>query len=142
MTKQKGFTLIELLVVIAIIGILSSIVLASLNSARKKGQDASLEGSMSSLRTQAEIYYSDNSNSYNNLFTANNTWASTTAGVQSLLTAVNNISTTHTAGSSATAWAASAQLTATASTTYFCVDSTGTAKTSTTALTAGNTVCP
>jgi prepilin-type N-terminal cleavage/methylation domain-containing protein len=55
--KQKGFTLIELLVVIAIIGILSSVVLASLNTARGKGSDAAVKSAMSSLQAQAAIYY-------------------------------------------------------------------------------------
>ncbi len=52
-----GFTLIELLVVIAIIGLLSSVILASLNSARLKAQDAQTQANFSSLYTALQLYY-------------------------------------------------------------------------------------
>ncbi|MFZ2621096.1 MAG: type II secretion system protein [Minisyncoccia bacterium] len=54
---NRGFTLIELLVVIAIIGILSSVVLASLNTARGKGADAAIKSNLANIRAQAEIQY-------------------------------------------------------------------------------------
>ena len=53
---QKGFTLIELLVVIAIIGILATIVLTSLGSATTKAKDTKVEGQVSSMRAQAQLY--------------------------------------------------------------------------------------
>lgn len=60
MIKSHGFTLIELLVVIAIIGLLSSIVLASLNTARNKANDAARMADVKSLKTALELYYNDN----------------------------------------------------------------------------------
>src|SRR3989338_9565085 len=63
--NQKGFTLIELLVVIAIIGILSSVVLASLNSARTKARDAKRVSELKSLQTALELFY-DSSGHYPN----------------------------------------------------------------------------
>ncbi len=57
--KVGGFTLIELLVVIAIIGILSSVVLVSLSTARNKGAGATVKADLSGIRSQAEIAYSN-----------------------------------------------------------------------------------
>lgn len=60
MKKQKGFTLIELLVVIAIIGILASVVLASLNSARQKSRDARRIADIKQLQLAQELYFDAN----------------------------------------------------------------------------------
>ncbi len=62
--KQRGFTLIELLVVIAIIGILSSIVLASLNGARKKGRDARRISDLKQIQLALEMSYDANGSEY------------------------------------------------------------------------------
>ncbi len=64
--KQRGFTLIELLVVIAIIGLLSAVVLASLNSARSKGADASVKANLKNAQTQAELFF-DTAGTYTGL---------------------------------------------------------------------------
>jgi prepilin-type N-terminal cleavage/methylation domain-containing protein len=57
----RGFTLIELLVVIAIIGILSSIVLASLNTARLKSRDARRVADLKQVQLAMQLYYDANS---------------------------------------------------------------------------------
>jgi prepilin-type N-terminal cleavage/methylation domain-containing protein len=55
----RGFTLIELLVVIAIIGLLSAVILASLNTARLKAYDASRYSAMQSIQQALALYYSN-----------------------------------------------------------------------------------
>ena len=57
--KKAGFTLIELLVVIAIIGILASVVLASLNSARKKSRDARRVSDIKEVQLALELYFDE-----------------------------------------------------------------------------------
>lgn len=63
-SRAGGFTLIELLVVIAIIGILASVVLASLNTARRKSRDARRISDVKQLQLALELYFDGNGQAY------------------------------------------------------------------------------
>ena len=77
---SKGFTLIELLVVIAIIGVLSSVVVAALNTARLKARDASVISGAQQMAALMQLEYSDNAD-YGNLEVG---WITTAAGCNSV----------------------------------------------------------
>ena len=139
--NQSGFTLIELLVVIAIIGILASVVLASLNSARNKGADAAIKASLTNARAQAELFY-DTGTTYLNVCTAGaNNIKPMVDGAAAKLAAGNTATAVAFSYSSAGAansavchdsalgWAAIVSLKSpTTASSGWCVDSTGTAK--------------
>jgi prepilin-type N-terminal cleavage/methylation domain-containing protein len=63
-TNNKGFTLIELLVVVAIIGILATIILSSLSSARESARDAKRLSDVKTIQTALEMYANDNNGRY------------------------------------------------------------------------------
>jgi len=61
-SKRQGLTLIELLVVIAIIGLLSTLGLVALNSARRKARDANRVAEIKQIQKALEMYFSNNEN--------------------------------------------------------------------------------
>jgi general secretion pathway protein G len=58
---KYGFTLIELLVVVSLIGVLATLVIANLNSARERARDSQRKSDLRSIQTALRLYYNDNS---------------------------------------------------------------------------------
>jgi len=166
----RGFTLIELLVVIAIIGILSSVVLASLNTARNKGADTAVKSNLAGARAQAELFYDANGNAYvqtaasatdvcnpagnvngvrgiyTAVLSAGQAYSSSMTSINSTLTVGGSYSaaTCHASTGGTGAWAAEAPLKASASGApkMFCVDSSGNSKETTANIAANSAQCP
>lgn len=155
--SQGGFTLIELLVVIAIIGILASVVLASLNTARNKGADAKIKAELANARAQAELFYdtgqtylgvcASGTNTINSLVQS----AATTASAGTII--INGASTIaatsavcNVTATTGAAWLAQVPLKvqdvagAGSGQDYYCVDSTGASRVVTAQVTAGTVV--
>lgn len=145
----RGFTLIELLVVIAIIGILSSVVLVSLNSARGKGKAARAQEETAQIRTQLETdntgsTYSDlNNTTYAGgpeTFTSSPWTSSSTVANGNLYTLYNDVTVNQGSGLKVYSSGTSPNITAYAiyllynnsQAGGYCVDSTGNTKNYTT----------
>jgi prepilin-type N-terminal cleavage/methylation domain-containing protein len=142
---KKGFTLIELLVVVAIIGILASVVLASLNTARAKGADAAIKANLANIRAQAELVYDSatpnsyaavcaNTNVVNAVAAAASAGGATVGAVNAAATAV--LAVCHQA---ADKWAVQSPLKTSGT---WCVDSAGTSASRTLFMAASAGVCP
>lgn len=138
---KKGFTLIELLVVIAIIGILSGIVLTSLNSARGRASDVAVQSTLSTIRSAAELYYGST--------TPNTYGTSAGSGVctggmfddTNIKTSLGTLSGTKYCSAAGQSYVVSVELPSTPGGSAWCVDSTGTS-TKKSALPTTGSSCP
>lgn len=95
--NKKGFTLIELLVVVSIIGVLATVILSSLNTARSKAIDTRNLTRLKGMQKALELYYIDN-----NTYPGDNSWSTFQRDGQTRYFAANNpqssttgIGTTH-----------------------------------------------
>lgn len=150
MNLKKGFTLIELLVVVAIIGILASVVLASLNSARAKGADAAVKANLANIRAQAELIYDTVETPTDSVgYAGVCTHATVDAAVSAAATAggatvgaddAAATATTAVCQDSAAVWVVEAPLKTAGK--YWCVDSAGASKEVSTLIAANATSCP
>lgn len=157
MTKLRGFTLVELLVVVSIIGILTTVVVVSLTTANTRAKDGAVQADLAGIRASAQLYYNDNSgygavavNSTDDCTTGTTGTLFADAKVMKQVAAANlangggttdDVFCNVSAGGAE--YAVFARLPSIASpTTYFCVDSNGVAKRTTTAVPATLTACP
>ncbi len=126
--SQRGFTLIELLTVLAILGILMAVVIIALNSSRGGGNDAKTKSQMGSVRSAAEAYSGLNGNYGTAANCSVGMFANSSSGMSLALNLSNYPSgTTLDCGSVPSAYSVAIKL----GSGYWCVDSTGGARSKT-----------
>jgi prepilin-type N-terminal cleavage/methylation domain-containing protein len=118
----KNFTLIELLVAIVIIGILASVILASLSDARDQGIETKIKTEMNSIAKRAVI---DETSSFNYETVRGSTTINQSPEIAAPETSINSLASSSMAcNSDTTEYAISVPI----GTIHFCIDSTGTKK--------------
>jgi len=137
---KKGFTLIELLVVIAIIGVLSSVVIASLGGSRSKGYNAAVQANLDTIRSQSQQFINEN----NGAIPSKESFCGEPiiAAAISSASKAGNGTTVCNVDTSSSAWAIQVQFKNVADG-YACMDSRGISSISKPGVDLGsNTICP